>query len=138
MRFMVLVKASAESEAGEMPTEQALEAMGAFNEELVNAGVMLDGAGLKPTSAGARVTFAGDERIVARGPFADAPTGELVAGYWLWQCADLDEALEWAKRCPAPMPGGGTLEIRPLFEAEDFGDSPAVERMYEAERAQRS
>jgi len=117
---MVLVKATKESEAGEMPNQELLSEMGKFNEELVKAGVMLAGEGLHPSSKGARVEFSGAQRSVTDGPFAE--TKELVAGFWLWQVRSMDEAIEWAKRCPNPMEGGGVLEIRPVFEAEDFGD----------------
>jgi hypothetical protein len=119
MRFMVMVKATAESEAGEMPSEQMLTEMGKFNEELVDAGIMLAGEGLHPSSKGARVKFSGKNRTVVDGPFAE--TKELVAGYWLWQVKDLDEAIEWVKRCPNPMEGESEIEIRQVFEAEDFG-----------------
>jgi hypothetical protein len=118
---MVLIKATEQSEAGEMPSEQLLSDMMAFNEELVKAGVMLAGDGLRPSSAGARVIFTGSERKVIDGPFAE--TKELVAGYWLWQVKSLDEAIEWVRRVPDPMPGGEAIvEIRPVFEAEDFGE----------------
>src|SRR2546425_13064911 len=117
MRFMVLVKASQESEAGAMPSQEILAAMGNYNEELVKAGVMLAGDGLHPSSKGARVRFDGSRRTVIDGPFAE--TKELVAGYWLWQCKSLDEAIEWLKR--APFDGGTEVEIRAGFEAEDFG-----------------
>jgi hypothetical protein len=122
MRVMVMIKATEQSEAGEMPSEQLLSDMMAFNEELVKAGVMLAGDGLRPSSAGARVIFtAGSERKVIDGPFAE--TKELVAGYWLWQVKSLDEAIEWVKRVPDPMPGAEAIvEIRPVFEAEDFGE----------------
>ena len=120
MRVMVMVKATKESEAGEMPSQELLTEMGKFNEELVKAGVMLAGEGLHPSSKGVRVRFSGDKRTVTDGPFAE--TKELVAGYWLWQVRSMDEAIEWAKRCPNPMEQGGVLEIRPVFEAEDFGD----------------
>ena len=120
MRFMVIVKATKDSEAGIMPTEELLTAMGKFNEDLVKAGVMLAGEGLHPSSKGARVRFNGPKRTVIDGPFAE--TKELIAGFWLWQCRSLDEAIEWAKRCPNPMPGESDLEIRQVFEAEDFGD----------------
>ena len=121
MRVMVLIKATDQSEAGEMPSEQLLSDMMAFNEELVKAGVMLAGDGLHPSSAGARVVFSGDERKVIDGPFAE--TKELLAGYWLWQVKSLDEAIEWVKRVPDPMPGTeAIIEIRPVFEVEDFGD----------------
>ena len=119
MRVMVMVKATESSEAGVMPTQELLEAMDAFNQELVNAGVMLAGEGLHPSSRGVRIAFDGPERQVIDGPFAE--TRELVAGFWLWQVRSLDEAVEWAKRCPNPMPGPSELEIRPLFEMEDFG-----------------
>jgi hypothetical protein len=136
MRFMVMVKATDESEAGVMPSEELLSAMGAYNEELVKAGVMLDGAGLHPSSKGARIRFDGSDRTVIDGPFAE--TKELVAGYWIWQCKDLDEAKEWLKRCPNPMPGVSDIEIRQFFEPEDFGPSPAVERMVEVGLMDRS
>lgn len=119
MKVMVLVKATADSEAGVMPSTELLEAMGKFNKELVDAGVMLAGEGLKPTSQAVRIGFDGPSRRVIDGPFAE--TRELVAGFWLWQVRSLDEAIEWAKRCPNPMPGPSELEIRPIFEAEDFG-----------------
>ena len=119
MRFMVMVKATRDSEAGVMPSEQLLAEMGKYNEELVNAGVMQAGEGLHPSSKGARVRFAGKSRSVVDGPFAE--TKELVAGFWLWKCASLQEAIDWAKRCPNPMPGDSELEIRQVFEAEDFG-----------------
>jgi hypothetical protein len=118
MRFMVIVKASKDSEAGVMPTDQELAAMGKFNEELVKAGMMLDGAGLKPSSQGARIVFEGSKTTVIDGPFAE--TKELVAGYWIIQAKSLDEAKEWMKRCPPLHKGGGELEIRPYFELEDF------------------
>ena len=119
MRFMVMVKATKDSEAGIMPTEQLLAEMGAYNEELVKAGVMLAGEGLHPSSKGARVRFSGDKRTVIDGPFAE--TKELVAGFWLFQCKSKEEAIEWVKRCPNPMPGDSDIEIRQIFEAEDFG-----------------
>ena len=119
MKVMVMVKATTDSEAGAMPSTELLEAMGKFNEELVNAGVMLAGEGLHPSSRGVRIAFDGPQRRVIDGPFAE--TRELVAGFWLWQVRSLDEAIEWAKRCPNPMPGPSELEIRPIFEAEDFG-----------------
>ena len=117
MRFMVLVKANRESEAGVMPSEELLTEMGKFNEALVNAGVMLAGEGLHPSSKGVRVKFSGDKRIVTDGPFAE--TKELLAGFWLWQVASKEEAIEWVKRCP--MQEGDEIEIRQVFEAEDFG-----------------
>ena len=119
MRFMVLVKATADSEAGVMPTEQLLTEMGAYNEELVKAGIMQAGEGLHPSSKGARVRFSGKDRKVIDGPFAE--TKELVAGFWIWKCASLQEAIDWVKRCPNPMPGESEIEIRQIFEAEDFG-----------------
>jgi hypothetical protein len=118
MRFMVLVPASPESEAGEMPSTEALEAMTKYNEELVKAGVMLAGDGLHPSSKGARVRFDGRERTVVDGPFTEAK--ELVAGYWIWQCASRDEAIEWLKR--APFDDGTEIELRQVFEADDFGE----------------
>jgi len=116
---MIIVKASKDSEAGVMPSEQLLTEMGKFNEELVQAGIMLAGDGLHPTSKGARVIFSGKKRTVIDGPFAE--TKELIAGYWLWQVKSKDEAIEWVKRCPNPHQGGGEIEIRQVFEAEDFG-----------------
>ncbi|MGF1608167.1 MAG: YciI family protein [Kiloniellales bacterium] len=121
MRVMVLVKATKDSEAGNMPTTELLEAMGRYNEELVEAGIMQAGEGLKPSSEGKRVAFDGPSRSVIDGPFA--ATGELVAGFWLWQVKDMAEAVAWAKRCPNPMPGPSEIEIRPVFEAADFGDA---------------
>ncbi|AWV07909.1 YciI family protein [Marilutibacter maris] len=120
MRVVVIVKATAESEAGIMPSEQLLADMGRFNEELVKAGIMLAGEGLHPSSRGARVTFDGKDRTVTDGPFAE--TKELIAGFWLWQVRSMDEAIEWVKRCPNPMPGTSDIEIRPVFEADDFGE----------------
>ena len=120
MRFMVMVKATNESEAGEMPTTELLEAMGKYNEELVKAGVMLAGEGLHPSSRGARVHFDGDRRTVIDGPFAE--TKELVAGFWIWQVSSLEEAIEWVKRCPNPMTGPSDIEIRQIFTSEDFGE----------------
>jgi hypothetical protein len=119
MRVMVMVKATADSEAGVMPSTEMFEAMGKFNEQLVQAGIMLAGEGLHPSRRGARVQFDGPARRVVDGPFAE--TKELVAGFWLWQVRSLDEAIEWVKRCPNPMPGPSEIEIRPVFEAEDFG-----------------
>ncbi len=119
MRVMVMVKATADSEAGVMPEQALLAAMGEFNEQLVNAGVMLAGEGLHPSARGARVRFDGSKRSVVDGPFAE--TKELVAGFWLWQVRSMAEAIEWVKRCPNPMPGPSEIEIRPVFEAEDFG-----------------
>ncbi len=121
MRVMVLVKATEQSEAGQMPSTGLLEAMGRYNEELVKAGVMLAGEGLHPTARGARVRFDGASRTVIDGPFAE--TRELVAGYWLWQVRSMDEAIEWVRRCPNPHDGPSDIEIRPVFEAEDFGEA---------------
>ena len=132
MRVMVLVKATVDSEAGVMPPTEMLEAMGRFNEELVEAGVMLSGEGLHPSSRGVRVAFDGPERTVVSGPFA--ATGELVAGFWLWEVKDMDEAIEWVKRCPNPMPGPSEIEIRPVFEAEDFGEALTPELAEQEER----
>ena len=121
MRFMVIVKATKDSEAGILPSTELLAAMGKFNEELVNAGVMLAGEGLQASSKGARVRFAGGKRTVIDGPFAE--TKELIAGFWLWQVKSKEEAIEWVKRCPDPMPGQETeIEIRQVFDADDFGD----------------
>lgn len=119
MKVMVMVKASAASEAGEMPSTELLAAMGKFNEELARAGIMLDGAGLTPSSKGARVRFSGSSRTVVNGPFAE--TKELVAGYWVWRVRNMQEAIEWVKRCPNPMPVDSEIEIRPYFEWDDFG-----------------
>src|ERR671923_2935949 len=119
MRFMVIVKATEDSEAGKMPSTELLTAMGKYNEELVKAGVMLAGEGLQPSSKGARIKFSGTKRTVVDGPFAE--TKELIAGFWLWQCRSKEEAIEWAKRCPNPTGEEGELEIRQVFEAEDFG-----------------
>ena len=119
MRVMVMVKATEQSEAGHMPSTELLEAMGRYNEELVKAGVMLAGEGLHPTARGARVRFDGASRTVVDGPFAE--TKELVAGFWLWQVRSMDEAIEWVRRCPNPHEGPCEIEIRPVFEAEDFG-----------------
>ena len=120
MRVMVLIKATEQSEAGEMPSQQLLEEMTVFNEELVRAGVMLAGEGLHPSSKGARVEFSGRERRVIDGPFAE--TKELLAGYWTWQVRSMDEAIEWVKRIPNPTGEQGVVEIRPVFEADDFGE----------------
>ncbi len=121
MRVMVLVKATEDSEAGAMPSTELLEAMGKYNEELVNAGILLAGEGLHPSSKGKRVAFDGPNRAVIDGPFAE--TRELVAGFWLWKVKDMAEAVGWVKRCPNPMPGRSEIEIRPVFEAADFGDA---------------
>jgi hypothetical protein len=120
MRVMVIVKANEETEAGVMPSQELLTAMGNYNEELVKAGIMLAGEGLHPSSKGARIRFSGDRRSVVDGPFAE--TKELIAGFWLWQVKSMDEAIEWAKRCPNPTGGESVLEIRPVFEADDFGE----------------
>ncbi|MFK3794900.1 MULTISPECIES: YciI family protein [unclassified Pseudomonas] len=121
MRVMVLVKATADSEAGALPSPELLTAMGRYNEELVKAGIMQAGEGLHPTSQAVRIRFAGSTRTVIPGPFAH--TGELVAGFWLWQVDSMEHAIEWAKRCPNPMPGDSDLEIRPLYEMEDFAEN---------------
>ncbi|QDT34759.1 YciI family protein [Thalassoglobus polymorphus] len=121
MKVMVLVKATKESEAGEMPSLELLEAMGKYNEELVEAGIMKAGEGLKPTSAGKRITFRGNDRVVTDGPFAE--TKELIAGYWLWEVDSMEQAVEWIKKCPNPMKEESDIEIRPLFEMEDFAES---------------
>ena len=120
MRVMVLIKATEQSEAGEMPSQELLEQMTAFNEELVKAGVMLAGEGLHPSSRSVRVEFSGSERKVIDGPFAE--TKELLAGYWLWQVKSMDEAIEWVKRIPNPTGEHGVVEVRPVFEADDFGE----------------
>jgi hypothetical protein len=136
MRVMVLVKATKDSEAGIMPSRDSkmFEAMGKFNEELVNAGVMLAGDGLKPSSQGKRVAFDGPSRTVIDGPFAE--TRELVAGFWLWEVKDMAEAVEWVKRCPNPMPGPSEIEIRPVYEFADFGDAltPEAAALHERNR----
>lgn len=132
MRVMVIVKATADSEAGIMPSEQLLTEMGRYNEELVKAGILLAGEGLKPSSQGKRIRFSGPARTVVDGPFAE--TKELVAGFWLWQVRSMDEAVEWARRCPNPMPGESDLEIRPVFEAEDFGAEFTPELREQEER----
>ena len=121
MRVMVMVKATKDSEAGVMPSTELMAEMGRFNEELVKAGVMLAGEGLHPSAKGARVRFSGKSRTVVDGPFAE--TKELVAGFWLWQVSSLEEAIEWVRRCPNPMPGDSEIEIRQVFEAEDFGEA---------------
>jgi hypothetical protein len=132
MRFMILVKATKDSEAGKMPDETMLAEMGKFNEELVKAGVMLAGEGLHPSSKGARVRFSGTKRTVVDGPFTE--TKELVAGFWLWQVKSREEAIEWVKRCPNPMPGESEIEIRQIFEAEDFGAALTPELREQEER----
>ncbi|MGE6783601.1 YciI family protein [Ensifer adhaerens] len=125
MRVVVFVKATEDSEAGNMPSTELLEAMGKYNEELVNAGIMQAGEGLHPSSRGARVAFDGADRMVIDGPFAE--TKELVAGFWIWTVKDMAEAIAWVKRCPNPMPGPSEIEIRPVFEMEDFGDAVTPE-----------
>jgi hypothetical protein len=136
MRVMVIVKATKDSEAGVMPSEKLLTEMGKFNEELVKAGVMLAGEGLHPSSKGARVKFSGEKRTVVDGPFAE--TKELIAGFWLWQVKSMQEAKEWVKRCPNPHPGESEIEIRPVFEADDFGAefTPELREQEERIRAQ--
>lgn len=133
MRVMVIVKATADSEAGLMPAPELLEAMGKYNEELAKAGIMLSGDGLKPTSQGKRVAFDGTSRIVMDGPFAE--TKELIAGFWLWEVKDMEEAVAWVRRCPNPMPGPSEIEIRPLYEMADFGDAVTEESLAPHERA---
>ncbi|MDR8363003.1 YciI family protein [Pseudomonas sp. JL3] len=137
MRFMIIVKASPDSEAGVMPSEELMTAMGNFNEELAKAGILIDCDGLQPSSKGARVRFSGDQRTVIDGPFA--ATKELIAGYWLWQVKSKEEAIEWVKRCPNPMPGTeAEIEIRQVYEAEDFGAefTPQLREQEERVRAQ--
>ena len=135
MKVMVMVKASKESEAGQLPSTELLTAMGKFNEELVKAGVMLAGEGLHPSSKGVRVKFSGKDRVVTDGPFAE--TKELVAGFWIWKVKSMQEALDWLKKCPNPHPDGGEVEVRPLFEADDFGENltPELKRQEERLRA---
>ncbi len=132
MRVMVVVKATRDSETGVMPSTEMFEAMGKYNEELVNAGIMLAGEGLHPSSKGKRVAFDGTSRTVKDGPFA--ATGELIAGFWLWQVKDMAEAVEWVKRCPNPMPGPSEIEIRQVFEAADFGDALTPELAEQEDR----
>jgi hypothetical protein len=136
MRFMVMVKATKDSEAGVMPSQQLLAEMGKFNEELVKAGVMLAGEGLHPSSKGARIKFSGTKRTVVDGPFSE--TKELVAGFWLWQVKSREEAIEWVKRCPNPHDGDGEIEIRQIFETADFGEAmtPELREAEERLRAQ--
>jgi hypothetical protein len=133
---MVLVKANEDTEAGIPPSTEMLNEMGKYNEELVKAGIMLDGEGLHPSSKGARIVFSGDDRRVVDGPFAE--TKELLAGYWVWQVRDMDEAIEWAKRCPNPTGADSVLELRPVFELDDFGDqvTPEVRERDERLRSQ--
>ncbi len=135
MRVMVLVKATADSEAGILPRPEMFAAMGRFNDELVKAGILVAADGLKPSRAGKRVAFDGEKRSVSDGPFANP--GELVAGFWIWQVKDLDEAVAWVKRCPNPMPGPSVIEIRPFYEMADFADALPPE-MAEPPRAQRT
>ena len=135
MRVMVFVKATKESEAGLMPSEELLTAMGRYNEELIKAGIMLAGEGLTPSSKGARVHFSGDKRSVIDGPFAE--TKELIAGFWIWQVKSLEEAIEWVKRCPNPMPTDSDIEIRPVIEFEDLGEA-ATPELREAEERMRA
>ena len=133
MRFMVIVKATPESESGALPDQQMLAEMGKYNEELVKAGIMLAGDGLHPSRNGKRIRFAAGKRTVVDGPFTE--TKELIAGYWIWQVRSMDEAVEWARRCPDPMPGeDAELEIRPIFEAEDFGEQFTPELRAQEER----
>ena len=132
MRFMVIVKADKNSEAGVLPSKELLTEMGKFNEELAKAGVMLAGEGLQPSSKGSRIRFSGNKRTVVDGPFSE--TKELVAGFWLWQCKSKEEAIAWVERCPDPMPGeASTIEIRQIFEADDFGDAYTPELRAQAE-----
>jgi len=132
MKFMVIVKASPESEAGKMPSTELLAAMGKYNEELVKAGIMQDGAGLHPSSRGARVRFAGKNRSVIDGPFAE--TKELIAGYWIWECKSLAEAIDWLKKCPNPMESDSEIEIRQIFTSEDFGEALTPELREQEDR----
>jgi hypothetical protein len=132
MRVMVIVKATHDSEAGVLPSEKLLTDMGQYNEELAKAGILLAGDGLQPSSKGARVRFSGPRRTVVDGPFAE--TKELVAGFWIWRVTSKEEAIEWVKRCPNPMPGDSEIEIRQLFEAEDFGEQFTPELKEQAER----
>jgi hypothetical protein len=135
MRVMVIVKADSDSEAGILPDEALLSAMGRYNQELVEAGIMLAGDGLHPSSKGVRVRFSGDTRTVTDGPFAE--TKELIAGFWIWNVASMEEAIDWVKRCPNPMRGESEIEIRPLFEADDFGAefTPELREQEESLRA---
>jgi hypothetical protein len=134
MRVVVFVKATEDSEQGVMPPAELFEAMGRYNEELINAGIMLGGDGLKPSKEGKRIAFDGPSRAVVDGPFAE--TRELVAGYWIWQVKDMDEAVEWVKRCPNPMLGPSEIEIRPVYEMEDFGEAltPEAAAIHDANR----
>lgn len=132
MKVMVIVKATQDSEAGAMPSEQLLTDMGKYNEELVKAGIMLAGEGLHPSSKGVRVQFSGTNRTVVDGPFTE--TKELIAGYWLWQVQSIEAAIDWVKRCPNPMPGDSEIEIRPVFEADEFGEALTPELREQEER----
>jgi hypothetical protein len=134
MRVVVFVKATEDSEQGVLPSTELLEAMGKYNEELVNAGIMIGGDGLKPSAQGKRIAFDGPSRTVIDGPFAE--TRELVAGFWIWEVKDMDEAIAWARRCPNPMPGPSELEIRPLYELADFEENltPEVAELHESTR----
>ena len=136
MRVMVLVKATKDSEAGTLPSTEGLEVMGKYNEALFSAGVLLAGEGLQPSSKGKRVSFDGLHRTVVDGPFPE--TGELVAGFWLWEVKDMAEAVEWVKRCPNPMPGPSEIEIRPVFEAADFGDAMTPELREQEDRMRKT
>ncbi len=135
MRVMILIKATAESEAGEMPSTELIEAMGAYNADLMHAGIMVSGEGLHPTSAGKRVVFDGDSREVVDGPFEN--TSEQVSGFWTWDVKDMDEAVEWLKKCPNPMLSRSVVDIRPIFEYEDFGDVMTDEMVEQEERMRR-
>jgi len=135
MRVMVMVKATKDSEAGVLPSTELLTAMGKYNEELVKAGIMLAGEGLKPSSKGKRVRFSGTKRSVLDGPFAE--TKELIAGFWIWQVRSMEEAVEWLKRCPNPMPGESEIEIRPFYEAADFGENLTPELQHREELLRR-
>ena len=134
MRVMVFVKATADSEAGVMPTTELLEAMGKYNALLIKEGIMVDGAGLKPTKLGKRIAFDGPNRLVIDGPFTE--TKEVVAGYWIWEVKDMAEAIAWVKKCPNPMPGPSEIEIRPYYEMSDFGEAltPDVAALHEKNR----
>jgi hypothetical protein len=132
MRVMVIVKATRDSETGVLPSQELITAMGNYNEELVKAGIMLAGEGLKPSSQGKRLRFSGSKRTVIDGPFSE--TKELIAGYWIWQVRSMEEAVEWLKRCPNPMPGESEVEIRPVFEASDFGENLTPEAREQEER----
>lgn len=141
MRFMILIKGNKDTEAGVMPSTELLTAMGNYNEQLVKAGILLAGEGLQPTSTGARVKFSGETRSVTQGPFTDS--GQLLAGFWIWQCKSKQEAIEWIKRCPNPVEGETEIELRQIFEAEDFGaaltpELRAKEERLRAESAQRT